>query len=192
MRDNIYPEYKASVHFQNASSVRATCPDCHVPRNWTDKVIRKIGATNELLHKFLGSIDTREKFLEKRLELASHVWSAMEANDSLECRNCHELDLISPQHRRNKAHQRAEKQNMTCIECHKGIAHKLPESFIEAEHTRYKEENINCGNCHSNLEREIWTDQDQQLPSQDIRQEIQNEKTNWLTLPDILPSPAGC
>jgi cytochrome c-type protein NapC len=47
MRGNIYPEYKASVHYINTSGVRATCPDCHVPKVWLSKVIRKVGATNE-------------------------------------------------------------------------------------------------------------------------------------------------
>ncbi len=32
MKDNVYQEYRKSAHFQNASGVRATCPDCHVPR----------------------------------------------------------------------------------------------------------------------------------------------------------------
>ncbi len=28
----VYQEYKQSVHFQNASGVRAECHDCHIPR----------------------------------------------------------------------------------------------------------------------------------------------------------------
>lgn len=153
MRDNIYPEYRESVHFQNASGVRATCPDCHVPREWLDMVVRKVGATNELFHKVIGSIDTREKFLSKRLRLAEHVWSAMEANDSLECRNCHELTYMNQSNRtNNKAHERAVATKMTCIDCHKGIAHKLPESYIQSEHARYERENTYCGDCHVNLD----------------------------------------
>ena len=31
MRDNVYKEYKETVHYQNRSGVRATCSDCHVP-----------------------------------------------------------------------------------------------------------------------------------------------------------------
>ena len=159
MNDNIYPEYQNSIHFQNRSGVRATCPDCHVPRNWIDKVVRKVGATNELIHKVMGSINTREKFIGKRLALAEHVWSAMEDSESLECRNCHELTYMSTKAQEPiKAHGRAKEQNMTCIDCHKGIAHELPEEFIESEHLRYENENINCGNCHANLERETWDD----------------------------------
>jgi|TARA_Y100000310_G_scaffold312339_1_gene359546 cytochrome c-type protein NapC len=153
MRDNIYPEYRRSVHFENASGVRAICSDCHVPREWLDKVVRKIRATNELFHKVVGSIDSREKFLSKRLTLARYVWSSMQANDSLECRNCHELTYMSQSSRQmNKAHARAIDTKMTCIDCHKGIAHELPQSFIESEHIRYENDKTPCGNCHADLD----------------------------------------
>ena len=87
MRDYVYAEYQESVHYRNASGVRVTCSDCHVPKAWTAKMVRKVRATNELFHKIAGSIDTPEKFEAKRLELAEHVWRSMEASDSRECRN---------------------------------------------------------------------------------------------------------
>lgn len=96
MRDNVYEEYVQTVHYNNRTGVRATCPDCHVPKEWIYKVKRKIQATNELYHKALGSIDTREKFEAKRLELARHVWDAMKETDSRECRNCHGCVLQFP------------------------------------------------------------------------------------------------
>ncbi len=89
MRDNVYREFKQSVHFKNPTGVRASCPDCHVPREWGAKVLRKIAATNELYHHFAGSIDTEEKFAAKRHQLAQSVWQTMRDNDSQECRNCH-------------------------------------------------------------------------------------------------------
>lgn len=162
MRENVYREYRQSAHYSNGSGVRATCPDCHVPREWTDKVIRKVGATNELFHKMLGSIDTREKFLAKRMELAEHVWAAMYANDSLECRNCHELESMASREQSafaSRAHQKAQQQAMTCIDCHKGVAHSLPEEFLDAEHERYEREEVSCDNCHEGLRHEAdWGD----------------------------------
>jgi len=62
--------------------MRATCPDCHVPNAWTHKVIRKIRATNELFHAIRGDLDTREKFVARRIALARHVWADMKASDS--------------------------------------------------------------------------------------------------------------
>ena len=87
MRDNVYEEYKDSIHYSNRTGVRATCPDCHVPKEWVYKVVRKIKAPNELWHKALGTIDTPEKFEKKRLHLARSVWKAMKETDSREFRN---------------------------------------------------------------------------------------------------------
>jgi cytochrome c-type protein NapC len=91
MYENVYQEYKDTIHYNNRTGVRATCPDCHVPKEWVHKLVRKITATNELYHKAMGNIDTPEKFEAKRLELARHVWASMKATDSRECRNCHEF-----------------------------------------------------------------------------------------------------
>ena len=62
MKDNVYMEYKETVHYKNVSGVQANCSDCHVPRPWIHKVVRKIKASNELYHKALGTIDTRAKW----------------------------------------------------------------------------------------------------------------------------------
>src|SRR3546814_1586809 len=78
-----------AIHYSNRSGVRATCPDCHVPHQWTDKIARKMQASKEVWGKLFGTINTREKFLDRRLELAAHEWQRLKANDSLECRNCH-------------------------------------------------------------------------------------------------------
>ncbi len=129
MRENVYKEYRHTVHYSNRSGVRATCPDCHVPKEWGPKIIRKIQASNEVLHKILGSIDTPEKFQAKRWRLAEHEWARMRANDSQECRNCHNfqyMDLTEQGRRAARTHPVAYGKGMTCIDCHKGIAHQLP------------------------------------------------------------------
>ena len=138
MRDNVYVEYRDTVHASNRSGVRATCPDCHVPKEWSYKIVRKIQASNELLHKALGSIDTPEKFNAKRLQLAQNEWARMKKTDSRECRNCHNFESFdyAEQNRRSaKAHQTGLNEGQTCIDCHKGIAHRLPnvEQAVGAE-----------------------------------------------------------
>jgi len=133
--DTVFEEYKQSVHYQNASGVRAICPDCHVPKPWGAKVMRKIQASfNELPHKILGTIDTPEKFKAKRLELAEDVWKAMKSTNSRECRNCHSIDTMRLDKQDKSARKKHSKERMlkrdeTCIDCHKGIAHKLPEGY---------------------------------------------------------------
>ena len=130
MEQNVYAEYQNTVHYSNRSGVRATCPDCHVPKEWLPKMMRKMQASNEVLHKLLGSIDTPEKFNAKRLELAKHEWARMKNNDSRECRNCHNFasfDYGAQGRRSAEMHQTGLNEGKTCIDCHKGIAHKLPE-----------------------------------------------------------------
>jgi len=134
MESTVYQEYKKSVHYKNASGVRVICSDCHVPKEWTPKLVRKIKASNELFHKILGTINTREKFEAKRLELAEHVWASMKETDSRECRNCHSyeaMDFHKQTRRGGEKMEKAFKKGETCIECHKGVAHKLPEGYDE-------------------------------------------------------------
>jgi cytochrome c-type protein NapC len=130
MRDNVYAEYTKTIHFQNRTGVRAICSDCHVPREWGPKMVRKIKATNELVHKILGTVNTPEKFEKRRKELAEHVWRTMKENDSHECRNCHNfgaMDFSRQKEWSAPVHRSAIKEGQTCIDCHRGIAHKLPE-----------------------------------------------------------------
>jgi cytochrome c-type protein NapC len=132
MEANVYKEYTDTIHYSNRTGVRATCPDCHVPKEWTHKLIRKVQATNELYHHFKGSVDTPAKFDAKRFELAQHVWTAMKKTDSRECRNCHDYDSMNfakQEGRSQKRHEEASDQGLTCIDCHKGIAHRLPKQY---------------------------------------------------------------
>jgi cytochrome c-type protein NapC len=134
MRENVYAEYKKTIHYNNRTGVRAVCADCHVPREWGPKMIRKVQATRELYGKVVGSIDTREKFEAKRLQLAEREWARMKANDSLECRNCHTLksmDADKQKPRAKRSHELAVKDGETCIDCHKGIAHHKPKGMKE-------------------------------------------------------------
>jgi cytochrome c-type protein NapC len=131
MRDNVFAELRGTIHYTNRSGVRATCPDCHVPHEWTDKIARKMQASKEVWGKVFGTIDTREKFLAHRRTLAEHEWARLEANDSLECRNCHNFDFMDFTRQGKRASAAHEKYlasgEKTCIDCHKGIAHKLPD-----------------------------------------------------------------
>jgi len=134
MEANVFREYKRTVHYTNRTGVRATCPDCHVPKTWVHKIARKIKASNELYHHFLGTIDTREKYEAKRLQLAQNVWNVMKETDSRECRNCHSFEYMdfSVQERRSATrHDTALKEGKTCIDCHKGIAHELPQGAFK-------------------------------------------------------------
>ncbi|MES9858523.1 MAG: NapC/NirT family cytochrome c [Sedimenticola sp.] len=136
MEKNVYEEYKPTIHYSNRTGVRATCPDCHVPDPWIHKMIRKIQASNEIYHKLMGTVDTPEKFDEHRLTMAKRVWKAMKTTDSRECRNCHNFESMNPEFqkpRARKQHMNAFTTGQTCIDCHKGIAHKHVRDLLSDE-----------------------------------------------------------
>ena len=159
MKEYVYKEYKETTHYSNRTGIRASCPDCHVPQEWERKFVRKIQATNELYHWLMGSIDLPASFEAKRLSLAQGVWAAMEESDSRECRNCHGGEFMSPEAQTNKAramHALAESSGKTCIDCHKGIAHTLPQDFdTEAMqddlHELIDNNKLDCGLCHEGV-----------------------------------------
>jgi cytochrome c-type protein NapC len=127
-----YEEYKKTIHYSNRSGVRATCSDCHVPKkNWFSEMHRKLEAGADVWAELMGAIDTREKFDAKRLEMAKREWARMKESDSIGCRNCHSfegMDMDAQDKGAKNKHTQAAmaESGKTCIDCHKGIAHKLP------------------------------------------------------------------
>lgn len=135
MAEYVYPQYTESLHYANASGVRTTCADCHVPRSFTLKMLAKSRATVvEVPRHLMGKLSTAEKFEEHKLELAERVWTRMKTTDSRECRECHSYAAMSEElqdrtaRRRHSAEYR-EATDKTCIDCHKGVAHSLPEEM---------------------------------------------------------------
>lgn len=127
--NDVVPEYRQSVHYLNRSGVKATCADCHLPHEFIPKWTRKIQASAEVYAYLTGKIDTKAKFEAHRLEMAEHEWKRMKANNSQECRNCHNFDDMDYTQQKTvaaKMHAFARENNKTCIDCHKGIAHQLP------------------------------------------------------------------
>ena len=127
-------EYRETVHYNNHSGVRAICSDCHVPKEWNHKMKAKVIAVKDVWYELTGSIDTAEKYEERRLHMAQRVWKKMKATDSRECRNCHAfeyMDFTIQETRAAENHQKAIDEGMTCIDCHQGIAHDLPPNYLE-------------------------------------------------------------
>ena len=127
--NDVVPEYRASAHYSNRSGVKAICSDCHVPHEFIPKWARKIEAAKEVYAHYTGKVDTKEKFEMHRLAMAEREWARLKANNSQECRNCHnfaDMDFTQQKNVAAKMHAMAEKEGKTCIDCHKGIAHNLP------------------------------------------------------------------
>ena len=127
-----YEELKKTVHFKNRSGAAAQCADCHVassktPTDYMFKSFQKLMAARDVIGKITGVIDTPEKYEAHRLTMAKRVWERMESRDSKECRNCHDFKYMDPEKQKDRSavkHEGAVEDGKTCIECHKGIAHK--------------------------------------------------------------------
>ena len=126
-------EWESSSHFSNAKGIRAECADCHVPSEGWHYVKAKFIALKDLWYEMQGKLDNKEKFEAHRAELAKIVWDEMKATDSETCRSCHSFDAMefSQQSKLAKQmHSDAQTNHQTCIDCHKGIVHFLPEVQI--------------------------------------------------------------
>ena len=130
MRDNVYQELQTTIHYTNRSGVRAKCPDCHVPHNWTDKIARKMQASKEVWGKIFGTINTREKFEAHRLELASTSGRGSRpttrSNAATATASTSWTSPARARAPRNSTRRYLANGERTCIDCHKGISHKLP------------------------------------------------------------------
>lgn len=158
MRNPVFQEYKRSRHYKNPSGVQAICADCHVPKAWVAKFVRKLKASQEVYYWLTGSIDTLDKFEAKRFELASKVWTTMKQNDSRACRSCHTPALMALMDQAlfaAKKHRQGFSNSQTCIDCHKGLTHQLPidavaeikdESPVDLD--LGEEINETCAGCH--------------------------------------------
>ncbi len=124
-----YKEYKQTLHYKNASGVQASCADCHVPKAIGPKFFAKVVAVKDVVYELVGTINTADKFQERRWDLANTVWKKMRANDSRECRSCHKYSSMNYEQqgkRVSKKHSTALEKGKTCIDCHAGIAHEEP------------------------------------------------------------------
>ncbi len=125
-----YKEYQQSKHYKNQFGVRAECADCHVPHGGIALIQAKVLAFKDVIGHVRGTIDTPEKYEEKRLEMAQNVWATMEKSDSRECRSCHSFDAMDSASQKEEAksqHAKAQTDKQTCIACHRGVVHHKPD-----------------------------------------------------------------
>ena len=125
------PEYQQSAHYAGRAGVRATCADCHIPHSYLQKLWYKAKAgSRDLIQEARGVIATAELYEKERWRLANDVWDEMKANDSANCRHCHvftQETVAKQKSAAQKMHKMVLEKKGTCIDCHKGVAHKEPE-----------------------------------------------------------------
>jgi len=125
-----FQELTHSVHYSNVFGIQAGCGNCHVPPTFLAGLWRHIQAYSEVWGHVRGELDTPAKYEALRLQLAQQVWKELKANDSAECRSCHTpaaMAFAKQPAEAASAHQSLAKDGMTCIDCHRGVAHTLPQ-----------------------------------------------------------------
>jgi cytochrome c-type protein NapC len=130
MKAHAYAEFKDTSHDSNRSGVRATCADCHIPRDLGPKLVRKIEAVREVYGHWTGMLDTPEKYEKHRYDMAKREWLRLKETDSGTCRACHTEAAMSPELQSDRAksrHAKGKAEGKTCIDCHAGIAHTEPD-----------------------------------------------------------------
>jgi cytochrome c-type protein NapC len=126
----VAPEHQKSVHVVNRTGVRAGCHDCHIPHDYPYLLWYKAKAgTKDIIGEMRGVLSTEEKFKNKRLEMAKHVWEEYQGNNSRACRHCHQFskEVIAKQREEVRPiHEAVLAGQGTCVDCHKGVAHTAP------------------------------------------------------------------
>lgn len=115
-----------TAHFSNSHGVAVGCADCHIPKEFGPKMLRKIEASREVWGHFTGLIDTPEKYAAHRPAMRERELRRIRANDSQECRNCHKverMDFEAQSRAVRRYHRSMDTRGKTCIDCHDGIAH---------------------------------------------------------------------
>jgi nitrate/TMAO reductase-like tetraheme cytochrome c subunit len=118
-----FQEYRQSAHYSNKFGIQATCADCHIPPTFVAGLLRHVssGTTDAWGHM---------TFKLSTPAMAQDVWKGFKANDSAQCRSCHTPAAMAfdkqPAAAANE-HKSMAKDGTTCIDCHKGVAHMLPQ-----------------------------------------------------------------
>jgi len=126
MADSPMAQLQQTAHYSNPLGVTASCSDCHLPHEFVPKMVRKVEAAREVWGHMTGIIDTPEKYAAHAPAMKEREINRLKANDSQECRNCHQAErmlLAEQSAKAQRFHKRLLSGKATCIDCHQGVAH---------------------------------------------------------------------
>ena len=89
-------------------------------------MVCKVEVVREVWGSITGIIDTPEKYQAHAPAMKEREIARLKANDSQECRNCHDAQRMLSVIQSSKAqrfHRALASNRRTCIDCHAGIAH---------------------------------------------------------------------
>ena len=136
MEENVYQEYTPTIHYSNRTGVRATCPDCHVPRPLGPQG----GAQDPGQPGDLSQADGHGGYPgEVRRTPPDHGEAGLDGDEDDRFPGVPQLPQLrihEPQVSAAPGPQAAPeclRDGQTCIDCHKGIAHKDVRKLLSDE-----------------------------------------------------------
>ncbi len=160
--------YHLGPHFINASGVRASCGQCHIPYDSSHATATQY--VKLLLYKadrgakdFWGewrkTIATKEEWEKRRPQLGAEFESYLHAHNYITCRGCHSLGAFGGPRSQMKAliHSEVIKANdVECLECHQNVGHVYEQPMakvggwytIEQAAAGEKLYQAQCAACH--------------------------------------------
>lgn len=115
-----------TAHHRNPHGIAVGCADCHIPNEFVPKMVRKVEASREVWGHFTGLIDTPEKYAAHQPAMRERELARMRANDSQECRNCHQveqMDFHAQDRAAQRYHRAMKSRGKTCVDCHADVGH---------------------------------------------------------------------
>lgn len=125
-------ELKESSHF-GALGINPECQDCHIPPEFFSRIeTHLIDGLRGMISEKRYDYSTKEKFDERRAEMAHHARVNLRKWDSSPCRSCHKRVMPSSEEAELE-HKKMQTGDFTCIDCHQNLVHEaVPEEDIKA------------------------------------------------------------
>lgn len=125
-----YEELKKSTHY-GVIGADPDCEDCHLPQDFLLRVeTHVVDGTRELIAQLTHDYSTKERFDERRAEIAHHARLNLRKWDSSPCRVCHR-NVRPSSEEAEREHKKLKTGEATCIDCHQNLVHEeVPEEDL--------------------------------------------------------------
>lgn len=160
--------YHQGPHFINATGVRASCGQCHIPYDSSHAtatqyvqllLFKADRGAKDFWGEWHDTIATKEEWGKRRPQLASQFESYLQSHNYITCRGCHSLDAFGGPRSQMEVliHKDVIKANdLACLACHSDVGHVYEQQtakvggWYTAEQAAAGEKlyHTQCGTCH--------------------------------------------
>jgi nitrate/TMAO reductase-like tetraheme cytochrome c subunit len=160
--------YQQGPHFINASGVRASCGQCHIPYDsshatateYMKLLLYKTGrGAKDFWNEWRKTIATKQEWEKRRPQLRTEFEGYMQEHNYITCRGCHSLQAFGGPRSQMKMliHKDLVKANdLDCLQCHRNIGHVYEQPMTKGGGWYTTEQAAageklylaQCGTCH--------------------------------------------